>query len=245
MDAYLKETVYLDNVRYYPDKKQVGMVQDYINLNYQEMAKLIYRRLNHDAIPSRVISLEECYHYATKVLSDLYERFPFHFQEDGIGDLSEIPVEDEYTPDGIWIMIMAEIYPRYQREHRPMIKFRVVVVQRGERTIPHVHIYFGKKGEDEQKIVYLCLHEAKYASKHKNRKQLTNQEIDALIEFFGTYQDGVATFTLGPDKKPIPANCWQHAVDIWFQSYDDRKNLFRHDEKGMFVMPDYTELKQY
>lgn len=151
----------------------------------------------------------------------------------------------DYLPEGVdrdtFFSEMAEIYPKYIEQKRPKVKFRIAVVQGGEGPVPHMHMYFASKSEKREEFIsYPCLHEAIYAPQHPNGKRLNAQERKALVEFLNTFRKGA--FTADAKGDPIPCNCWREAVDIWLMTYGDEKGLFRYDEDGELVMPDYSEL---
>lgn len=164
-------------------------------------------------------------------------------------DLMDIPIDecgpwDEYLPEGvdneIFFAEMAEIYPKYIEEQRPKIKFRIVVPQGDEGPVPHLHMYFrNKKDKDLRYISFICLHKAEYAPQHEG-KRLNFQERKAFIEFLNTFRKGA--WMSDKDGNPIPCNCWQECVDTWINTHGDKGNLFKRDEDGMIIMPDYSEL---
>ena len=152
---------------------------------------------------------------------------------------------DEYLPEmtadqrDTFFMEFAEIYPKYRREHNPRVRFHIIIGQGSEGIVPHLHMHFRHKDDKDQRYIsYVCLHEATYAPQHKNSKRLNAAEKEELIKFLNTFRKGA--FTSDKDDNPIPCNCWQECVDTWINTYDDR--LFKRDEDGMVLMPDYNDL---
>lgn len=148
------------------------------------------------------------------------------------------------APDSFFVE-MAEIYPKYNKKVNPKIRFHVVVPEGKEGPVPYVHVYFRhKEDKDNQYISYIDLTRCGYAPQHENEcKHLNSKERKALVKFFNTYENGV--YTTDKNGNPVPANCYQHALDVYIRAHDVPDNIIdklERDENGLFVMPNYIEL---
>ena len=57
----------------------VGTVKNYINLSENEIAKLLYLRINRDRTPLQIWSLQECLEEARDLQAKLEKKYPEHF----------------------------------------------------------------------------------------------------------------------------------------------------------------------
>jgi len=145
-----------------------------------------------------------------------------------------------------FFMEMAEIYPKYNQKKNPKIKFHVVVPEGNEGPVPHVHVYFRhKEDKDKRYISYIDLTRCGYAPQHEDEcKHLISKEKKALVKFFETYQPNI--YTMDKNGNPVPANCYQHALDVYIDAHDVPQSLIdklERDENGLFIMPDYLKLE--
>jgi len=186
--------------------------------------------------------------------TEIFERLESF--EKGIIELKEsllIKIEDETpwfgyvppdAPDSFFVE-MAEIYPKYNKDHNPKIRFHLTVPEGKEGPVPHVHVYFRHKEDKDMRYVsYIDLTRCAYAPQHeKECKKLNNKERKALVEFFETYQPRI--YTTDKNGNPVPANCYQHALDMYIDAHDVPQSIIdnlERDENGLFVMPNYLEL---
>ncbi|MCM1328148.1 MAG: KOW motif domain-containing protein [Ruminococcus sp.] len=134
----------------------------------------------------------------------------------------------------------AWIYPKYNEDYNiESNRFKAVVYQDGEGSVPHVHVYY-----ESEETAYISLGKAEYVPQHKEETKLLNEEEKRdLQRFFETFRKGA--YTKGADGKPVPCSCWQECVDVWLETYDtDVEKYFDIDKKTeTLIMPDYTQLK--
>lgn len=83
---------------------------------------------------------------------------------------------------------MAEIYPKYNDDHNiKRNRFKVTIVQGGEGSVPHIHVYFEHKGSKED-VTYICLGKAEYAPHHMNKTKILNSKekksINRIFQYF-------------------------------------------------------------
>lgn len=167
-------------------------------------------------------------------------------------DISTGYTWDNYIPEGVTdhdqlFWEMAEIYPGYNRDHNIKGGFKVCVYENKEGPIPHVHIYYDKKGEKNhgktKTVAYVCLAKAEYAKSHiKETKILNSDERKALVAYFKTEIPD----EYGKDKNGniYQRTCWEGCVKHWIDENPGSEENFKVDkETGRFVMPDYSELK--
>nr|WP_300892883.1 hypothetical protein [uncultured Acetatifactor sp.] len=159
---------------------------------------------------------------------------------------------DDYIPESVtdkyqFFSEMAEIYPRYNRDHN--IKsggFKVCVYEGDEGPIPHVHVYYEhkemKNHGNTKTVAYVCLGTAEYAPQHrKETKELNSKERKALVKFFSTEIPN----RFAKDKKGnlYPITCWEECVQHWIDENPGSEKYFEVDEEtGLYSMPDYSEL---
>lgn len=182
--------------------------------------------------------------------ADKAEKFYDTFYPNGSGTISGRSLRNPGLPTSwkeimesrysdVYLSPMALIYPRYNEERNPKIRFHVCIVQAGEGIEPHVHVYLDD--DSNGNAAYVCLASATYAPYHKDGAKLNAEQKDALITFFNTMRKGTAT----KDKNGnfVPCNCWQEAVDLWISTYGlTKKDPFTYDKDGNPVMPDYGKL---
>jgi len=80
-DLILSKVIYIDLDN---DKKFAGTFVDYILLDKAEAADILYQRLNRDASPDKVISLDRCKEHTEKIHNDLRDRFHLRYLEEMI-----------------------------------------------------------------------------------------------------------------------------------------------------------------
>ena len=200
-------------------------------LSERELDNFIQRREGH--FNNKLIAKLEQSEWNSQYLSDIrksiYRDENNQFSKDAL--LHFFEVGNHLIEEERFYSEMAQIYPKYVVEQRPKIQFGVWVLQGGEGIVPHVHVYFGKESNKNTEVSHICLHEATYAPQHDNTKKLISEEKKELIYFFHHIRKA---------KGGEERTCWQEAVDIWIDTYDD--TLFHRDEKGVIIMPDYNKL---
>lgn len=171
-----------------------------------------------------------------------------HIKETYIDRMENINPWYGYVPSNVpdsFFMEMSEIYTKYNRHVNPKIRFHLVVPEGLEGPVPHVHVYFRHKGDKDKRYVsYIDLTRCAYAPQHEDEcKHLNAAERKALVKFFETYEDGI--YTTDKNGNPVPANCYQHAIDVYIRAHDVPDEIIdkmERDENGLFIMPNYLEL---
>lgn len=130
---------------------------------------------------------------------------------------------------------MAIINPKMCRN----LSIQVEVEQRGERDIPHMHVYLDKT-RNKQNCAYVRLDAAAYSKHHKNGKTLNKKQKD---EFISLMKSSSNYFMPDKEGNPVRINWYQNAVLIWAETFEDGElSKFTLDDRGIPVMPDYENL---
>ena len=151
------------------------------------------------------------------------------------------------------ITAMATINPQLCKQS----SIRVELVQSNEGPNPHVHVYSGTGKTGKTSYISLC--SASYADHHSSCDRLTRKERDEFVEIMRSiwkkYYISIMVPKRDKEGKPIKddkgniikdeqvvnATGYEAAVTIWCDTYGG-ESMFKFDEQGRPIMPDYSKL---
>ena len=133
------------------------------------------------------------------------------------------------------ILAEAQVNPSYCNSHGIDVR----VIQGGEGTIPHVHVYWN----GHENCAYIDLRTGDYAEHHDKTTDIMTKEIKfRFIENMTNIYEGTAFQYL--DGTWHPATGYEYAVQTWCNTYEHGNySKFNFDLNGRLMMPDFFKLK--
>jgi hypothetical protein len=141
---YLQETVYVDTT-------PVGTVREYMLIDEDETAKLLYQRLNHKKAPGQIKSITECAAIARNIREVQEGSLKEYLGEDYFFEMANISPEDSglKTALHVWYGYASKKLP-----HGPRVK--VTTINHGRLPIqltPEVTLAVTKKLKKEDQVI--------------------------------------------------------------------------------------------
>ena len=137
--------------------------------------------------------------------------------------------------ENISLVEMAIINPKMCKQ----LSIQVEVEQRDEGPVPHVHVYLDKT-RNKKNCSFVRLDKSEYCTHHSDGKPLNRKQRKEFIQLMKSPSN---LFIPNNEGVPTPINWYQNAVIIWCETYEDGDlSKFNCDNKGIPVMPDYSNL---